>query len=94
MTVAIQIPKGAKPSVIHLKPPNLSKTKVEMFEGDGCVYGGTEVEHWREPFRTGGYVQLFLHFIAKQSRHYPELKFDGRKCLGASYALRHGLRPR
>jgi len=84
VTVAIQIPKGANPSVIHLKPPNLSETKVEMFEGDGCVYAGIEVEHWREPFRTGGYIQLFLHFIAKRGRHYPKLLFDGRKCLGAS----------
>jgi hypothetical protein len=84
VTVAIQIPKGAKPSVIHFKPPNLSETKVEMFEGDGCVYAGTEVEHWREPFRTGGYIQLFLHFIAKKNRHYPKLIFDGRKRLGAT----------
>lgn len=84
VTVAIQIPKGAKPSIIHLKPPNLSEARVEMFEGDGCIYAGTEVEHWREPFRTGGYIQLFLHFIAKPGRHYPALVFDGRECLGAS----------
>jgi hypothetical protein len=84
VTIAIQIPKGAKPSVIHLKPPNFSETKIEMFEGDGCVYAGTEVEHWREPFRTGGYIQLFLHFIATKNRHSAKLIFDGRKCLGAS----------
>ena len=51
---------------MHLKPPNLKETKVEMFEGDGCVYAGTEVEHWRERFRVDGYIQLFLHFIAKR----------------------------
>ena len=84
LTVAIQIPKGEKPSVIHLKPPKLNQTKIEMFEGDGCIYAGTEVEHWREPFRTGGHIQLFLHFIATKNRHYPKLIFDGRKCLGAS----------
>jgi hypothetical protein len=84
VTVAIQIPKGEKPSVIHLKPPKLNQTKIEMFEGDGCIYAGTEVEHWREPFRTGGYIQLFLHFIATKNCHYPKLIFDGRKCLGAS----------
>lgn len=84
VTVAIQVPKGEKPSAIHLKSPKLSQTKVEMFEGDGCIYAGTEVEHWREPFRTGGYIQLFLHFIATKNRHYSKLIFDGRKCLGAS----------
>jgi hypothetical protein len=85
VTVSIQIPKGAGPSVVHLKPPNLRETKVEMYEGDGCVYAGTEVEHWRERFRVGGYIQLFLHFIAKHGRHYPELVFDERECLGARY---------
>jgi hypothetical protein len=84
VTASIQIPKGAGPSVVHLKPPNFQETKVEMFEGDGCVYAGTEVEHWRERFRVGGYIQLFLHFIAKHGRNYPRLMFDGRECLGAA----------
>ncbi len=84
VTASIQIPKGAGPSVVHLKPPNFDETKVEMFEGDGCVYAGTEVEHWRERFRVGGYIQLFLHFIAKHGRNYPRLMFDGRECLGAA----------
>jgi hypothetical protein len=83
VTVSIQIPKGAGPSVVHLKPPNFNETKVEMSEGDACVYAGTEVEHWRERFRIGGYIQLFLHFIAKDGRNYPKLLFDGRDCLGA-----------
>jgi hypothetical protein len=84
VSLAIQIPKGAKPSVLHLKPPNFNETTIEMFEGDGCIYAGIEVEPWREPFRTGGYIQLFLHFITKKNRHYSRLVFDGRKCLGAS----------
>ena len=85
VTTSIEIPKGAGPSVVHLKPPNARETKVEMREGDGCIYAGAEVEHWRERFRLDGYVQLFLHFISKRGPNYPELAFDGRKCLGASY---------
>jgi hypothetical protein len=85
VTVSIQIPKGAGPSVMRLKPPNSDETKVEMFEGDGCVYAGTEVVHWRDRFRDGGYIQLFLHFIAKHGRNYPRLMFDERECLGADY---------
>jgi len=88
VTVSVQIPKEAGPSVVHLKAPKLKKTKVEMFEGDGCVYAGTEVEHWRERFRIGGYIQLFLHFIAKSSSSYPKLMFDGRECLGAPFEKR------
>src|SRR3989442_250174 len=73
------------PTVLHLKPPKFNETKVEMFEGDACVYAGTEVEHWRERFRIGGYIQLFLHFVAKHSPNYPKLMFDGRECLGADF---------
>jgi len=85
MTMSIQIPKGAGPSVVHLKPPHRRETKVKMREGDGCIYAGTEVEHWRERFRIDGYVQLFLHFITKSGPHFPKFVFDGRKCLGADY---------
>jgi hypothetical protein len=83
VTVSIQIPNGAGPSVVRLKPPNSDETSVEMYEGDGCIYAGTEVEHWRERFRVGGYIQLFLHFITKRGPNYPKLIFDGRECLGA-----------
>ena len=83
VTAAIQIPKGAGPSVIHLKPPDAPEVKVEMAEGDGCVYAGTEVEHWRDKFRQKGYTQLFLHFISRRGRYYPELVFDGRERLGS-----------
>ena len=86
ITTSIQIPKGAGPSVVFLKPPRRAETKVEMREGDGCIYAGTEVEHWRDRFRIDGYVQLFLHYISKNGPHFPKFAFDGRKCLGADYA--------
>jgi hypothetical protein len=84
VTISIQIPKGAGPSVMYLKPPGVEETKVEMREGDGCVYAGSEVEHWRKRFRVDGYIQLFLHFIARRGPHYPELLFDGRERLGTT----------
>jgi hypothetical protein len=85
VTVSIEIPKRAAPSEICLQPPDQPARKVGMLEGDGCIYAGTEVEHWRERFRVGGYIQLFLHFIAKRGSHYPDLQFDGRESLGATY---------
>jgi len=84
VTISIQIPKGAGPSVMYLKPPGAEETKVEMREGDGCVYAGSEVEHWRKRFRVDGYIQLFLHFIARRGPHYPEQLFDGRERLGTT----------
>jgi hypothetical protein len=84
VTVSIQIPRRAGPSVLHLKAPAGRETKVEMREGDGCIYAGFEVEHWRNRFRIDGYIQLFLHFISRRGPHYPELLFDGRKRLGTT----------
>jgi hypothetical protein len=84
VTTSIQIPKGAGPSIMYLKPPHAKETKVEMLEGEACVYAGTEVEHWRNRFRVDGYIQLFLHFIARRGPHYPDLLFDGRDRLGTT----------
>jgi hypothetical protein len=88
VTISIQIPKRAGPSIMYLKPPHVEETKVEMLEGDGCIYAGTEVEHWRNRFRVGGYIQLFLHFIARRGPHYPKLLFDGRERLGTAVRRR------
>jgi len=82
VTASIQIPKRARSSVLYLKPRDAKEAKVEMREGDGCVYAGTEVEHWRDRFRADGYIQLFLHYIARRGPHYPHLLFDGRERLG------------
>ena len=84
VTISIQIPKGAGPSIMYVKPPHAEEAKVEMLEGDGCIYAGTEVEHWRNRFRVGGYIQLFLHFIARRGPHFPKLLFDGRERLGTA----------
>jgi hypothetical protein len=94
VTAAIRIPKGASPSVIYLKPPGDPEVKVEMGEGDGCVYAGTEVEHWREKFHVKGYTQLFLHFIARRGRYYPGLLFDGRERLGSPPAQKPSAKKR
>ena len=88
VTISIQIPKRAGPSIMYLKPPHAEEAKVEMLEGDGCIYAGTEVEHWRNRFRVGGYIQLFLHFIARRGPHYPKLLFDGRERLGTAVRRR------
>jgi hypothetical protein len=90
VTVSIEIPKSAGPSILRMKPPNLPETKVEMLEGDACIYAGTEVEHWREPFPEDGYIQLFLHFIDKHGAHFPEWTYDKRTNLGTAYPMRRG----
>jgi hypothetical protein len=82
VTLSIQIPKRAAPSVIYFKGANARVTKISMREGDGCIYAGAELEHWRDRFKIDGYTQLFLHFISESGRFYPEHLFDGRPFLG------------
>jgi len=84
VTVSIKIPERAAPSVVYLKPPNSRTAKIAMREGDGCIYAGAEIEHWRDRFRVDGYIQLFLHFISKSGLHYPDYLFDGRQFLGGA----------
>ena len=84
ITTSIQIPKGGEASIMYLKAPHAKEAKVEMLEGDGCIYAGSEVEHWRKQFRVDGYIQLFLHFVARRGPHYPDLLFDGRERLGST----------
>ncbi|HEX4638353.1 MAG TPA: hypothetical protein VH170_02590 [Chthoniobacterales bacterium] len=87
VTLSIEVPKGGAPSVIYLKSPNSRATKIAMREGDGCIYAGGEIEHWRDRFKRDGYIQLFLHFISKSGPYYPEHLFDGRQCLGTGRAV-------
>ena len=87
-TICVAIPKRAKPSPLYVQSPGGCATKIEMLEGDGCIYAGTEVDHWRDKFYRTGYLQLFLHFIKKRGRHCPRWIYDGRKCLGAEYPLK------
>lgn len=89
LTISINIPEGSNPSQLRLKPPNLDETTVEMLEGDGCIYAGTEVEHWRDPFTSDGYAQLFLHFISTHGKYFPRFVYDEREWLGAPKLSKH-----
>lgn len=49
----------------------------EMQPGDGVIYLGRELEHWREPFRGEWHAQTFVHYV-DQDGPYTEWKFDKR----------------
>jgi hypothetical protein len=82
VSVSLTIPEGGAPSTLFLSPPNSGEIKIEMLEGDACLYAGTEVEHWRRPFTASGYLQLFLHFITHHGVNFPQWAFDRRPRLG------------
>lgn len=59
-------------------------TCVLLGPGDGVVYYGTEVRHWRDPFPGEHHAQVFLHFV-RQDGPYASNRFDFRPRLGAPY---------
>jgi len=48
--------------------------------GDGLLYRGIDVSHWREPFQGNRLVQAFLHYVDRNGPHADQ-KFDGRMTL-------------
>jgi hypothetical protein len=45
--------------------------------GDGLLYRGIDIFHWREPFQGNRLVQVFLHYVDRNGPHADE-KFDRR----------------
>jgi len=53
--------------------------------GDGVIYRGLDLEHWREPFNAGEgsfHIQVFLHYVDADGPYAKDHAFDGRKGLG------------
>ena len=70
------------------RPAALGEGKsVCLKPGDGVIYYGTEVRHWRNPFPGERHAQVFFHFVRRKGP-YAESKFDYRPMLGASHTTR------
>jgi hypothetical protein len=60
-------------------------TLIKQNVGDGIIYRGCEIEHWRDEFDAGQnsyQVQAFFHYIDKNGPFYPEWTYDTRPGLG------------
>lgn len=53
------------------------KVKVDLKPGDGLIYRGLELPHWRDTFKGKECSQLFVHYSLKERD-----KWDHRRCLG------------
>jgi hypothetical protein len=60
-------------------------TAITLDPGDGMLYRGTELRHWREAFDGTEATQLFLHYVDRDGPNR-EWKFDRRPALGSSAA--------
>lgn len=55
-------------------PIFMGEDKLILKPGDGVIYNGCEVEHWREPYDGDYHMQVFLHYVDKDG---PYAKFKG-----------------
>lgn len=62
---------------IWIKDFNGESHEVKLNPGDGLIYHGCDLEHWREPAdpRVVNHIQTFLHFV-KQDGQFENYIFD------------------
>jgi hypothetical protein len=60
-------------------------TPVTLAPGDGMLYRGIDLRHWRERFDGTESVQVFLHYVDRNGDHR-DWRFDRRPTLAASAA--------
>lgn len=63
-------------------PIYIEGAEIELENGDGVIYKGCEVEHWREEFQGDWHAQTFLHYVNKNGPH-AEWNKDKRPLYGA-----------
>jgi len=58
------------------------KKEITLNPGDGIVYMGEKLIHWRNRFMGDHCAQAFLHYIDMDGPHYPEYAYDKRPNIG------------
>ena len=69
---------GGDSWTIYLEP-NIA---INLKQGDMLVYKGTDLEHWRKPFKGKDCVQVFLHYNNIKTLGSKDNMFDKRPHLG------------
>jgi hypothetical protein len=72
-----QVPSEAWPLFVE---GNVGPYGALLSPGDGLLYRGIDLSHWREPFPGNQLVQVFLHYVDRDGP-YAAQKFDGRVSL-------------
>ena len=63
-------------------PLFIGNERIIIKPGDGVLYFGAKVEHWREEYDGDYSLQIFLHYVLKDGK-FTEYKWDKREYLGA-----------
>lgn len=66
---------------IWFKKKDGEEVSVVLKEGDGCIYEGTQIPHWRTEYTGKRQTQAFLHYVDANGP-YADWKFDKRQFVG------------
>ena len=66
---------------LYFEDKDGKEISVYLEPGDMVIYKGSELTHWRNPFKGENHAQVFLHYNDLNG-HYGDTKYDGRKGLG------------
>ena len=84
ISVTVNVASLGEPNKIHMKAKGKESSAFALKPGDGVVYKGCEIEHWREPLNEGQLiVQFMLHYVREEG-DYAHHIFDGRPKLGGA----------
>tara|TARA_Y100001938_G_scaffold150354_1_gene240896 strand:- start:313 stop:855 length:543 start_codon:yes stop_codon:yes gene_type:complete len=53
----------------HEWPIYMDGKKVNLTPGDGVIYRGCDIEHWREPYEGDYHMQVFLHYVDANGKY-------------------------
>ena len=61
----------------HEWPIYMDGKKVNLTPGDGVIYRGCDIEHWRNPYEGDYHIQTFLHYVDANGK-YANFKGDNK----------------
>ena len=53
----------------HEWPIYMDGKKVNLKVGDGVIYRGCDIEHWRETYKGDYHIQAFLHYVDANGKY-------------------------
>ena len=66
---------------LYFEDKDGKEISVYLEPGDMVIYKGSELTHWRNPFKGENHAQVFLHYNDLNGQ-YGDTKYDGRKGFG------------
>lgn len=83
ISIGVDDPNNINPLYVNMREPSdMDDGKpIAIKVGDGVLYKGTELYHWRKPYENEWFIQVFLHYV-RANGQYRENIFDGRPALG------------